>query len=85
MYSRVIVAYDGSQRSLVGRSVAARVADAFGCEFELVHVRVADDPPALGDGSVRVVSAKDPSAGLISEIRVTTPPGLLCMTTRGRG
>lgn len=86
MYPRVLVAYDGSARSLTVRPVAAAAARAFGSQLDVIHVARPDAPPPdLDDHELRIVEAADPAAGLIDAVGATTPPALLCLSTHGRG
>jgi nucleotide-binding universal stress UspA family protein len=86
VHPRVIVAYDGSPRSLTARPVAEAAADAFGSELVLVHVVDDDeDPPEVDVPDLRIVEAADPAAGLIDEVRASSPAALLCLSTHGRG
>lgn len=84
MYSRVIVGTDGSQRALRAVPVGARVAAAFGCPLELVHVPAAEDPDGLDTAGARVVPGADPASALVALAAETDPPGLLCVSSRGR-
>jgi len=84
MWSRVIVAYDGSARVQRARPIADLVATAAGCPVELVHVRTRDQPPNLELPEVQTREAATPAQGLIDAVHATTPPGLLCVATRGR-
>ena len=87
MHARVIVAYDGSERSLEVLPAAEAAADGFACPVEVVHVAERGSagitPP--NDVSVTTVPGDDPAASLLAEVHATEPDGLLCMTTRGRG
>jgi nucleotide-binding universal stress UspA family protein len=86
VYPRVLVAYDGSERSRTALPTAELAAGAFGCPLQLVHVPVAEDPPSFPqEPEALVVDADTPAAGLIEQVRATDPVGLLCMSSRGRG
>lgn len=85
MYSRVVVAYDGSARSLSALPVAQASALLFDCPVELAHVPVAEDPPTLDRDDVVVLASDDPADGLIAHVRTSEPAGLVCLSTRGRG
>jgi nucleotide-binding universal stress UspA family protein len=86
MYPRVLVAYDGSARSLTVHPVAASAARAFGSQLDVVHVVGPDAPsPNLDEPDLRIVEAANPAAGLIDAVRASTPPALLCLSTHGRG
>jgi len=84
VYARVIVGTDGSQRALRAVPVGARVAAAFGCPLELVHVPAAEDPDGLDTGGARVVPGSDPASALVALAAESDPPGLLCLSSRGR-
>jgi nucleotide-binding universal stress UspA family protein len=86
MYPRVLVAHDGSTRSLSVRPVAAAAARAFGSQLDVIHVVGPDaSPPDLDEPDLRIVEAADTAAGLIDAVRATIPPALLCLSTHGRG
>ncbi len=85
MYARVVVGTDGSDRSLTARPAGEAAAAAFDCPLELLHVPAAEDPPRLDTTGMTVRPAPDPAAGLIDHATETDPPGLLCLSTRGRG
>ncbi len=84
MYARVIVGTDGSQRALRAVPVGTRVAAAFGCPLELVHVPAAEDRDGLDTGGALVVPATDPAGALVALAAETDPSGLLCLSSRGR-
>ena len=84
MYARVIVGTDGSQRAVRAVPVGARLAAAFGCPLELVHVPAAEDPDGLDTAGARVVPGPDPASALVALAAETDPPGLLCLSSRGR-
>jgi nucleotide-binding universal stress UspA family protein len=84
MYPRVLVAYDGSPRSLGARPVAEALAHGFGSRLEVVHVAEPDaDPPEVP--GLRWIEGTDPAPGLIAAARASVPPALLCLSTHGRG
>jgi nucleotide-binding universal stress UspA family protein len=86
VYPRVIVAYDGSPRSLTARPVGTAAAKAFGGQLELVCVVGPDaDPPEDDDPDLRIIEAPHPAAGLIEAVHSSSPAGLLCLSTHGRG
>lgn len=85
MYARVVVGTDGSDRSLAARPVGEMASAAFSCPLELVHVPADEDPPGLDTAGVTIRSAPSPAAGLTEHAAETDPPGLLCLSTRGRG
>jgi nucleotide-binding universal stress UspA family protein len=86
VYPRVLVAYDGSPRSLTVRPVGAAAARAFGSQLEIVHVVDPEGSPPDVDGpDLRIVEGTDPADGLIDVVRASTPPALLCLSTHGRG
>ena len=85
MYARVVVGTDGSDRSLTARPVGETASAAFDCPLELLHVPADEDPPQLDTTAMTVRPAPDPAAGLIAHAGETDPPGLLCLSTRGRG
>jgi len=85
VYSRVVVATDGSDRSLAAQPVGEAASAAFGCPLELLHVPADEDPPGLDTTGLTVRSAQDPAAGLVAHATETEPPGLLCLATHGRG
>lgn len=85
MYRAVLVAFDGSDRSLVALPHARRLAAAWHCPVELLHVgrdRV-ESTPSVGV-PLHVLDGADPADALIAETRRTDPSELLCMSTRGR-
>jgi len=84
VYARVIVGTDGSQRALRAVPVGARVGAAFGCPVELVHVPAAEDPDGMETAEARVVPGADPADALVALATETDPPGLLCLSSRGR-
>ena len=84
MYARVIVGTDGSQRALRAVPVGTRVAAAFGCPLELVHVPAAEDRDGLDNGGAQVVPGTDPAGALVTLAAETDPSGLLCLSSRGR-
>ncbi len=84
MYARVVVGTDGSQRSLRAVPVGSRAAASFGCPLELVHVPAADDPDDVDLTGVRVAREADPASELVRLVSETDPPGLLCLSSRGR-
>lgn len=86
MYERVVVPYDGSERSLAALPPARRVAQAWKCDVEVVHVWDGSQPKpsaAPVDQAVRFVTADDPATALTG--LAAEPSTLLCMATRGRG
>lgn len=86
MYERVVVPYDGSQRSLAALDPGQRLARAWRCELEVVHVAGAGEPgPSTTEvgRQVRLITGDDPARTLIGA--VSDPSQLLCMATRGRG
>lgn len=85
MYARVVVGTDGSDRSLAARSVGEVTSAAFACPLELLHVPADEDPPRLDTTGMTIRPALDPAVGLIEHAAETDPPGLLCLSTRGRG
>ena len=85
MYARVVVGTDGSDRSLAARPVGEAAAAAFGCPLELLHVPADEDPTRLDTAGMTVRPASAPAVGLIEHASETHPPGLLCLSTRGRG
>lgn len=84
MYARVLVATDGSQRSLRAAPVGSQVAAAFGCPMELVHVPADEDAGGVDLPAARVVPGGDPADALVALSTETDPPGLLCLSSRGR-
>jgi nucleotide-binding universal stress UspA family protein len=84
VYARVIVGTDGSDRARQVQPIGAYAASAFGCPLELVHVPAADDPAELRTTRVRVLPRSDPADGLVAYATATEPPGLLCLSSRGR-
>lgn len=84
MYARVIVGTDGSQRSLRAVPVGSHVAASFGCPLELVHVPVAEDAESDDIAGARVVPGEDPAETLVRLAGETDPPGLVCLSSRGR-
>jgi nucleotide-binding universal stress UspA family protein len=85
VYPRIVLAYDGSERSLAARAVAEAAASAWCCGLDLVHVSAGDGPPTFPDLDVEIVHAGSAAAGLIAQVHATEPPGLLCFSSRGRG
>lgn len=85
MYARILLATDGSDRSLAVRAVAERAATAWGCGLRAVHVPAAEDPSPWELPDVELLPGPDPAAGLVDAVHATDPPGLLCLSTRGRG
>lgn len=85
VYARVVVGADGSDRSLTAQPVGEAAAAAFNCPIELLHVPADEDPPGLDTTGMTVRPAPDPATGLIDHATETDPPGLLCLSTRGRG
>ncbi|MBS3939708.1 MAG: universal stress protein, partial [Actinobacteria bacterium] len=85
VYPRVIVAYDGSPRSLSVRPAATAAAQVFGSPLQFVHVLRTDALPPDDIPDLQVIDAGEPAAGLIEAVRSSTPPGLLCLSTHGRG
>ena len=84
VYARIIVGTDGSQRALRAVPVGARVAASFRCPLELVHVPAAEDPDGMETAGTRVVPGADPASTLVALASETDPPGLLCLSSRGR-
>lgn len=84
MYGRVVVGTDGSQRALRAVPVGARAAASFRCPLELVHVPADDDPDGLDLTGARVVPGADPASALVRLVSESDPPGLLCLSSRGR-
>jgi hypothetical protein len=79
MYPRVLVAYDGSARSLSVRPVAAAAARAFGSQLDVIHVTGPDaSPPDLDEPDLRIVEAADPTAGLIQAVCALPPHPPCC-------
>jgi len=87
VYARVVVAYDGSTRSLSVVPAARIVAARLDHPLELIHVGTADEPdqPVPDDLPVRTIVGEDPGVALLDEVRASDPPALMCMTTHGRG
>lgn len=85
MYTRVLLAYDGSDRSLAARPVAEAAASAWDCELTVVHVPVEDDAGTFDGTAVEMVPASDPATGLVEAVHATDPQALLCCSSRGRG
>lgn len=85
VYARVVIGTDGSDRSLTAQPVGEAASAAFECPLELVHVPADEDPARLDTTGMTVRPAPDPAAGLIGYANETDPPGLLCLSTRGRG
>lgn len=84
MYASVVVGTDGSERSLAARPVGEAAAAAFGCPLQWLHVPAEEDPAQLDTTGVTVRPAPAPAGGLIDHVMETDPPGLLCLSTRGR-
>lgn len=87
-FARVILGYDGSARSLGAADGARAAADAFHRPLLAVRVDDGSDDEAVPVDDLEVVQldgADAPATGLIHQVRATTPPGLLCLATRGRG
>jgi nucleotide-binding universal stress UspA family protein len=84
MYGRVIVGTDGSQRALRAVPVGSRAAASFGCPLELVHVHATADPEGVDLTGAHVVVGEDPARDLVRLVSETDPPGLLCLSGRGR-
>ncbi len=87
-YARVILGYDGSARSLSAAAWARAASEAFGCPLQAVRVGGGshdEAEPAHDLEVVQIDDADSPASGLILQVRATTPPGLLCLSTRGRG
>lgn len=84
MYARVIVGTDGSERARQAVPTAAYAAERFGCPVELVHVPADEDAVDLDTTDMRLVPADDPASGLVALATQTDPPGLLCLSSRGR-
>lgn len=85
MYQRVVVAYDGSDRSLAVVAHAQQVADAWGSPVELLHVTDAGErPPDVREGLPRLVAVEGEDA-VGTLVGTGEEDGtLLCMATRGR-
>lgn len=85
MYAKVIVGVDGSERAEHAVAAGSMAARCFDRPLELLTV----DQPAASDGDgrvdARVVVHDDAVAALVAEAKATTPPGLLCLSSRGRG
>jgi len=84
VYARVIVGTDGSASALRAKPVGDHAAKAFGCPLEVVHVPVGEDSDTFDRTGVQVLPASDPARGLVRYVTVTDPPGLLCLSSRGR-
>jgi len=84
VYARVIVGTDGSERARQAVPTAAYAAERFGCPVELVHVPADEDAVDLDTTDMRLVPADDPASGLVALATQTDPPGLLCLSSRGR-
>jgi nucleotide-binding universal stress UspA family protein len=87
VYSRLVLAVDGSERAWRAEQVAAVAAAGFAAPVEAVEI--VPDPGATGSSldpahPVHRRVADDVVAGLIAEVRATQPPGLLCLAARGR-
>lgn len=85
MYQRVVVAFDGSGRSLAVVAHARQVADAWRSPVELVHVKKAGQPPPdVREGMPRLVTVdREDAVGTL--VATGEEDGtLLCMATRGR-
>jgi nucleotide-binding universal stress UspA family protein len=85
VYTRIVVGTDGSDRSLTAQPVGEAASVAFDCPLELLHVPASEDPPGLDTTGMTVRPAPDPAAGLVEHAAETDPPGLLCLSARGRG
>jgi nucleotide-binding universal stress UspA family protein len=85
VYARVIVATDGSERSRRAMPSASHAAEAFACPLTPVHVPADEDPAGFDASGLRVLPRSDVAGGLVAFARATDPPGLLCLSTRGRG
>ena len=88
LFRRVILGYDGSARSLSAAGSARVAAEAFDCPLQAVRVGGITDDDTQPPDDLEVVQfdgADAPATGLIHQVRATTPPGLLCLATRGRG
>jgi len=85
VYTRIVVGTDGSARSLTAQPAGEAASAAFECPLELLHVPAAEDPPQLDTTGITVRPAANPATGLIDLATETDPPGLLCLSTRGRG
>lgn len=85
MYARVVVGTDGSDLSLAARPVGEVASAAFACPLELLHVPADEDPPRLDTTGMTIRAAPSPAVGLTEHAAETDPPGLLCLSTRGRG
>jgi nucleotide-binding universal stress UspA family protein len=64
---------------------ASHAAEAFACPLEPVHVPADEDPVGFDASGLRVLPRSDVARGLVAFARATDPPGLLCLSTRGRG
>jgi hypothetical protein len=63
---------------------ATHAAEAFACPLEPLHVPADEDPVGFDTSGLHVLPRSDVAGGLVAFARATDPPGLLCLSTRGR-
>ena len=83
MFSRILIPYDGSARSLSSLPAGRSLGSGWGCPVELVHVGDHDPPPPSTPEPLHRLDGADPAASLRAAA-TGAEAGLLCMATRGR-